>query len=157
MLFDFYLGNNNAKWTNWVLFFPFFIIMFLSFPFVILSANRKRRNTGIKWYLFTSINRTKNRKSLISQTFPLSKFPLSNSRRNIFFPIQAYLTNKEKFFFSLSLPFISTQLFEEKINWISGQMNLNIPFLRYTLLAFDEMKIKRICKIRFVRDFSYLF
>lgn len=83
--------------------------MFLSFPFVILSANRKRRNTGIKWYLFTSINRTKNRKSLISQTFPLSKFPLSNSRRNIFFPIQAYLTNKEKFFFfSLSPLYLDT-------------------------------------------------
>lgn len=32
-------------------------------------------------------------------------------------------------------------------------MNLNIPFLRYTFLAFDEMKIKRICKIRFAKRF----
>lgn len=136
--------------------------MFLSFPFVIypfLSTNRKRRNTGIKWYLFTSINRTKNRKSLISQTFPLSKFPLSNSLPSSkhFLPHSGIFNEQGKVFFSLSLPFISTRLFEEKINWISGQMNLNIPFLRYTLLAFDEMKIKRICKIRFVRDFSYLF
>lgn len=133
--------------------------MFLSFPFVILSTNRKRRNTGIKWYLFTSINRTKNRKSLISQTFPLSKFPLSNSLPSSkhFLPHSGIFNEQGKVFFSLSLPFISTRLFEEKINWISGQMNLNIPFLRYTLLAFDEMKIKLICKIRFVRDFSYLF
>lgn len=131
--------------------------MFLSFPFVILSANRKRRNTGIKWYLFTSINRTKNRKSLISQTFPLSKFPLSNSRRNIFFPIQAYLTNKEKFFFFSLSPLYLDTIIRGKNKLDLWTNEFKYSFSRYTLLPFDEMKIKLICKIRFVRDFSYLF
>lgn len=131
--------------------------MFLSFPFVILSANRKRRNTEIKWYLFTSINRTKNRKSLISQTFPLSKFPLSNSRRNIFFPIQAYLTNKEKFFFFSLSPLYLDTIIRGKNKLDLWTNEFKYSFSRYTLLPFDEMKIKLICKIRFVRDFSYLF
>lgn len=88
--------------------------MFLSFPFVIypfLSTNRKRRNTGIKWYLFTSINRTKNRKSLISQTFPLSKFPLSNSLPSSkhFLPHSGIFNEQGKvFFFSLSPLYLDT-------------------------------------------------
>lgn len=133
--------------------------MFLSFPFVILSANRKRRNTGIKWYLFTSINRTKNRKSLISQTFPLSKFPLSNSLPSSkhFLPHSGIFNEQGKvFFFSLSPLYLDTIIRgKNKLDLWTNEFKYS--FSRYTLLAFDEMKIKRICKIRFVRDFSYLF
>lgn len=136
--------------------------MFLSFPFVIypfLSTNRKRRNTGIKWYLFTSINRTKNRKSLISQTFPLSKFPLSNSLPSSkhFLPHSGIFNEQGKvFFFSLSPLYLDTIIRgKNKLDLWTNEFKYS--FSRYTLLPFDEMKIKRICKIRFVRDFSYLF
>lgn len=133
--------------------------MFLSFPFVILSANRKRRNTGIKWYLFTSINRTKNRKSLISQTFPLSKFPLSNSLPSSkhFLPHSGIFNEQGKvFFFSLSPLYLDTIIRgKNKLDLWTNEFKYS--FSRYTLLPFDEMKIKLICKIRFVRDFSYLF
>lgn len=143
-------------------FFPLFYNNVSIFPFCNLSLSiyeqkkKKHRNKMVPFH--QSIERRIERVWFLKHfRFQSFHFQTLFPRRNIFFPIQAYLTNKEKFFFSLSLPFISTRLFEEKINWISGQMNLNIPFLRYTLLAFDEMKIKRICKIRFVRDFSYLF
>lgn len=141
-------------------FFPLFYNNVSIFPFCNSICEQKKKKHRNKMVLFTSINRTKNRKMiLISQTFPLSKFPLSNSLPSSkhFLPHSGIFNEQGKvFFFSLSPLYLDTIIRgKNKLDLWTNEFKYS--FSRYTLLAFDEMKIKRICKIRFVRDFSYLF